>query len=59
MALTTCDSADLKAQVLIMSLVSKGIQFKENSPEEGLNERYKGRRVLGEPGASYTFWRRL
>jgi hypothetical protein len=41
MALTTRDPASLKAQVLIMSPVSEGIQFKENLPEEGLNERQK------------------
>jgi hypothetical protein len=45
-----------------MSPVSEGIQFKENSPDEGLSERHKGtegRVVLGELGVSFIFWRRL
>jgi hypothetical protein len=45
-----------------MSPVSEGIQFKENSPDEGLSERHKGtegRGVLGELGVSFIFWRRL
>jgi hypothetical protein len=45
-----------------MSPVSEGIQFKENSLEEGLNERHKGTEdwgMLGEPGVSSIFWRRL
>jgi hypothetical protein len=48
MALTTCDTAGLKAQVLIMSAVSEGSQFKENSLEGGLNERHKG--IEGQGG---------
>jgi hypothetical protein len=50
MALTTCDPASLKAQVLIMSPVSEGIQLKENSPDEGLNERHKGTEGQGGVG---------
>jgi hypothetical protein len=45
-----------------MSPVSEGIQFKENLPEEGLNERHKGSEgqgVLSELGVSRVFWRRL
>jgi hypothetical protein len=45
-----------------MSPVSEDIQFKENLPEEGLNERHKGtegRGLLGELGISHVFWRRL
>jgi hypothetical protein len=35
-------SVGLKAQILIMSPVSEGIQLKESSPEEGLKERHEG-----------------
>jgi hypothetical protein len=37
MAPTTCDPDSLKAQVFIMSIITEGIQLKENLPEEGLN----------------------
>jgi hypothetical protein len=38
MALTTCDYASLKAQVLTISSVSEGIQFKENLPEGSMRD---------------------
>jgi hypothetical protein len=50
MGLTTYDPVSLKAQVFIRSPVSEGIQFKENSPEEGLNERQKGPESQGGIG---------
>jgi hypothetical protein len=45
-----------------MSPVSEGVQFKDSSPGEGLNERYKGTEgwgLLAEPEISRIFWRRL
>jgi hypothetical protein len=44
---TTFDPASLKAQVLIMSPVSEGIQFQKNSPEEGFKRGTEGQEGVG------------
>jgi hypothetical protein len=61
--LTTCDSAGLQAQELIVSPVSESVQFKESSLEEELNVRdikaQKVMDVLGKPGVNCILCRRL